>query len=52
MNSISNRPFLGFGLGLGAWGIWAAFPLSFVFRAALGAWVYRIGDWARVGDRA
>jgi putative MATE family efflux protein len=40
---------LGFPLGLGAFGIWLAFPLSFVLRAALAALAYRRGSWARVG---
>ena len=42
----------GFVLGWGAWGIWAAFPLSFVLRSAIGLWVYRSGTWAKVGARA
>ncbi len=40
---------LGFPLEMGAYGVWVAFPLAFVFKAALGAWVYREGSWARTG---
>lgn len=40
---------LGFPLGLGAFGVWLAFPLGFVGKAALGIWVYRRGAWARTG---
>lgn len=43
---------LGLGLSLGAFGVWLAFPLSFVFRVAWGYWEYRRGHWARVGARA
>lgn len=42
---------LGFPLGLGAWGVWAAFPLGFVGKAALALYVYRRGGWARTGSR-
>ncbi|MEM6959350.1 MAG: MATE family efflux transporter [Myxococcota bacterium] len=42
--------FLGFGLGLGPWGIWAGFPLSFVVKALMGAAAYVRGRWAVVGD--
>ena len=38
---------LGFPAGLGAFGIWLAFPLSFVAKAAMGVWAYRSGRWAR-----
>ncbi len=42
---------LGFPLGLGAFGIWVAFPLGFVGKAILGVFVYRRGSWARLGAR-
>ena len=41
---------LGFSLNMGAFGIWLAFPLSFVIKAGLGGMAYRKGDWAQVGD--
>jgi putative MATE family efflux protein len=40
---------LGFGLGLGPIGVWAAFPLAYVIKVALGYSAYRQGAWARVG---
>ncbi len=40
---------LGFTFGLGAWGIWIAFPLAFVIKGSLGYLAYRRGDWAYVG---
>jgi multidrug resistance protein, MATE family len=40
---------LGFPMGLGAFGVWAGFPLAFVLKAVLGAWMWRRGTWARVG---
>lgn len=40
---------LGFPLGLGAWGVWVAFPLAFGFKSVLGYLAYRKGDWAQVG---
>lgn len=40
---------LGFPLGLGAWGVWLGFPLSFVLKASVGTWVYRRGRWAKLG---
>ncbi|MEY3011640.1 MAG: hypothetical protein RIT45_375 [Pseudomonadota bacterium] len=40
---------LGFPLGLGAWGVWAAFPLSFLIKVALSYRAYRSGVWARTG---
>lgn len=42
---------LGFPLGLGAFGVWLGFPLSFVVKAALSAWWYKRGDWAVAGAR-
>ena len=44
--------FLGFGLGWGAFGIWVAFPISFVVKMLHGLWAYRQGAWARTGLRA
>jgi len=41
--------FLGFPMGLGAWGVWVAFPLCFVLKVALAALAYRSGRWARTG---
>ncbi len=40
---------LGFPLGLGAFGIWLAFPLSFFAKTTLGWWAYRSGVWAKTG---
>jgi len=40
---------LGFPLGMGAFGIWLAFPLSFVLKAILAWWVYRRGKWIKIG---
>lgn len=42
---------LGFPLGLGAFGIWLAFPLSFVLKAICGWVVFGRGRWATVGAR-
>lgn len=43
---------LGFPLAMGAFGVWAAFPLSFLAKA-IWAWVdYRRGTWAVVGSDA
>ena len=42
---------LGFTFGLGAVGIWASLPLSFIIKSALGAVVYKRGNWARAGAR-
>ena len=39
---------LGFPLGLGALGVWLAFPLSFVVKAIWGTFAYRRGDWSKV----
>lgn len=41
---------LGFPLGLGAWGVWAGFPLSFLLKAALGFAAYRRERWATAGS--
>jgi putative MATE family efflux protein len=43
---------LGFPLGLGAWGVWAAFPCAFVLKALLGWGAFlKESWWARVGVR-
>lgn len=43
---------LGFPFGLGAWGVWVAFPFAFVLKALLGWAAYRKESWwARVGLR-
>ena len=42
---------LGFPLGLGAFGVWLAFPISFVVKALLGAVLWRRGSWAQAGER-
>ncbi|HUH03308.1 MAG TPA: MATE family efflux transporter [Kofleriaceae bacterium] len=49
MLQIPLSAFLGFTLDLGAFGVWLAFPLSFVLRAGLGLTAFRRGGWARVG---
>ena len=43
---------LGFPLGLGVFGVWLAFPLSFFVKAGLGWRAYRGGAWAKTGTRA
>lgn len=43
---------LGFPLGLGAFGVWLAFPLSFVLRIWLTDRAYRGGTWAKLGVHA
>lgn len=40
---------LGFGFGLGAFGVWLAFPLSFVVKSGLATLAYKSGRWATVG---
>jgi putative MATE family efflux protein len=40
---------LGFPLGMEEFGVWAAFPASFVLKVAMGVWAYRKGDWAVTG---
>ena len=40
---------LGVTMGLGPWGVWAGFPISFVFKAMLGIAAYLKGDWAKTG---
>ncbi len=42
---------LGFTFGLGAWGVWAAFPLSYILKSALAFLAYRRGGWAKLGTR-
>lgn len=41
----------GFPLGLGVFGVWLAFPLSFVVKGLWGVVAYRQGSWARLGAR-
>ncbi len=43
---------LGFPLGMGAFGIWAGFPVAFVLKMLMGVVEYKRGSWARVGARA
>jgi putative MATE family efflux protein len=43
---------LGFALGLGVFGVWLAFPLSFLLRVWLVQRAYRKNTWARVGVHA
>ena len=43
---------LGFPLGFGPMGIWLAFPLSFVVKAALGWVAWKRQTWAKVGADA
>ncbi|MAQ15265.1 MAG: hypothetical protein CMN30_10790 [Sandaracinus sp.] len=43
---------LGFPLGLGPFGVWVAFPLSFVIKMLLGIAAYRKGDWVHLGETA
>jgi len=43
---------LGFPLALGAWGVWAAFPLSFLAKAIWAGIDYRRGSWAVTGTEA
>ena len=42
---------LGVTMGLGPWGVWAGFPISFVFKALLGIAAYLKGGWATTGRR-
>lgn len=41
---------LGFVFGLGPWGVWVAFPATFVLKALWAAAEHRSGRWARVGE--
>jgi len=43
---------LGFTLGMGVWGVWAGFPLSFLIKAVWGTYEYKAEHWAKVGARA
>lgn len=40
---------LGFSMGMGAFGIWLAFPLAFIAKFALALVAYRRGTWAVTG---
>lgn len=42
----------GFGFDWGAFGIWVAFPLSFIFKVALTHRAYLKGKWAKTGLEA
>ena len=42
---------LGIALGYGAWGVWVAFPASFVLKGVMAWVVYRRGKWAKTGLR-
>ena len=42
---------LGFPLGLGAFGVWLGFPLSFIIRSVMLAGAWREGSWAKTGAR-
>lgn len=42
---------LGFTFGLGPFGVWLAFPLSFLVKVGLSAAAYRFSSWDRVGAR-
>ena len=41
---------LGFPLGLGAFGVWLAFPLSFIIKAVMLGYAWREGSWAKTGE--
>lgn len=41
---------LGFPLGLGTLGVWAGFPLSFLFKAIIAGAIYRSGRWTKTGQ--
>ncbi len=43
---------LGFALGWGVFGVWLAFPASFVLKAACGVAVYKRDRWAVTGAKA
>ncbi len=42
----------GYPLGFGVAGVWAAFPVAFIFKAALGHREYTSGSWTRTGLHA
>jgi len=42
---------LGFVVGWGAWGVWAALPAAFAVKAILGGLAVRSGGWAKTGSR-
>ncbi|MEM9192205.1 MAG: MATE family efflux transporter [Myxococcota bacterium] len=46
---IPGSAILGFVVGLGAFGVWAAFPLTFLLKLAWGIVAYRKGAWAKTG---
>jgi Na+-driven multidrug efflux pump len=41
--------FLGFVVDWGAFGVWLAFPVAFVLKAALATRAYHRGRWAEIG---
>lgn len=43
---------LGFAFALGPWGVWAAFPLTFVVKMIWGFIAYRRDTWAKTGTTA
>ena len=43
---------LGFGLAMGAFGVWFAFPLALAMKSVMGVIVYRQDRWAKVGEAA
>lgn len=43
---------LGFVVGWGAWGIWAAFPFAFIVKLGWAIVEYRRGEWAKTGTSA
>jgi putative MATE family efflux protein len=49
MFQIPASVILGFGFGLGALGIWMAFPLAFAAKLALALLAYKRGRWAVTG---
>lgn len=49
---VPGSALLGFALGLGAFGVWLAFPLSFAIRTLLVHRAYRGNTWAKVGVHA
>lgn len=42
---------LGFPMGMGVFGVWVAFPISYVIRTFWSYLVYREGSWAKEGAR-
>jgi Na+-driven multidrug efflux pump len=40
---------LGFPMGLGVWGVWAAFPMSFLIKDVAALWAYLRLPWDKTG---